>query len=57
MSWNRTDLSVPEEGVVVNTLTRNGEESTLMRQGALWFIPDGSMYVYYTPMFWKSVEE
>lgn len=21
----------------------------------LWFLPDGSMYVYYTPTHWRSV--
>jgi hypothetical protein len=25
----------------------------LTRQGSLWFIPDGSMYVYYTPTHWR----
>jgi hypothetical protein len=28
----------------------------LKRQGNLWFAPDGSMYVYYTPVFWKYAE-
>lgn len=26
---------------------------TLKRQGNLWFYPDGSMYVYYTPTHWR----
>ena len=25
----------------------------LKRQGNLWFYPDGSMYVYYTPTHWR----
>lgn len=28
-------------------------EQKLKRQGNLWFFPDGSMYVYYTPTHWK----
>jgi hypothetical protein len=28
-------------------------EQTLKRQGRLWFYPDDSMYVYYTPTHWK----
>lgn len=23
--------------------------------GNLWFLPDGSMYVYYTPTHWKRI--
>ena len=25
--------------------------------GRLWFLPDGSMYVYYTPTHWRLAEE
>ena len=27
----------------------------LRRSGNLWFFPDGSMYVYYTPTHWKPL--
>lgn len=41
------------EGVVVTTKIddRHGarNETRLKRQGRMWFVPDGSMYVYYTP--------
>jgi hypothetical protein len=30
-------------------------KQTLKRQGRLWFYPDGSMYVYYTPTHWREV--
>ena len=29
-------------------------EQPLKRQGNLWFFPDGSMYVYYTPTHWRE---
>lgn len=29
-------------------------EQPLKKVGRLWFFPDGSMYVYYTPTHWKS---
>jgi hypothetical protein len=32
--------------------TRNEQE--LKYDGKLWWLPDGSMYVYYTPTHWKS---
>jgi len=51
--WNKTATSLPEENVVVNTMSPGGLEQRLKRQGSLWFTPDGSMYVYYTPEFWK----
>ncbi len=28
-------------------------DQTLMRRGNLWWYPDGSMYVYYTPTHWR----
>jgi hypothetical protein len=28
----------------------------LKRQGRLWFLPDGSMYVYYHVTHWAPVE-
>lgn len=27
----------------------------LKRKGRLWFFPDGSMYVYYTPTHWRQL--
>lgn len=52
-NWIECAMRLPDEGVVVQTLSPGGMESTLKRQGGLWFVPDGSMYVYYTPMSWR----
>jgi len=30
-------------------------ETLLMRRKHLWWYPDGSMYVYYTPTHWRQV--
>lgn len=49
---NRTDQVLPPENEVVMTLSKGGIQQTLKRQGNLWFCPDGSMYVYYTPVYW-----
>jgi len=55
-TW-RTDHA--PEGVVVETKIddANGvrNEGKLKRQGNLWFVPDGSMYVYYRPTHWREV--
>ena len=48
-------INLPEDGVVVDTISPNGLQQTLKRSGNLWFVPDGSMYVYYSPMMWKYV--
>lgn len=48
--------SAPERTVVLTKISdadgdRNEQE--LQRDGRLWFLPDHSMYVYYTPTHWK----
>ena len=51
---------LPENGEVVMTKIddEKGErnEQPLKRSDNLWFFPDGSMYVYYTPTHWKPLE-
>lgn len=32
-------------------------EQLLKRIGNLWFVPDGSMYVYYAPTHWRPSKE
>lgn len=58
--WIRTADRVPDDGVIVHTKIDNTEglrnEQKLKRQGRLWFFPDGSMYVYYTPTHWRSTD-
>lgn len=56
-SWTRTDYRLPTEGQVVETISPNGNPQTLKREGSLWFVPDGHMYVYYTPHFWRPLPE
>ena len=30
-------------------------QTSLERRGNLWWFPDGSMYVYYTPTHWRHL--
>lgn len=57
--WNPTLTNPPPDGVVVETKIDDGKGvrniQELKRQGRLWFLPDGSMYVYYTPTHWKEL--
>lgn len=56
LAWWPID-SAPED-VVVNTkisdIGGDRNEQKLKRKGRLWFFPDGSMYVYYTPTHWQE---
>jgi hypothetical protein len=59
MEWQPIDTA-PED-VVVETKIDDAcgcrNEGTLKRKGRLWWFPDGSMYVYYTPTHWRHVQE
>lgn len=59
MEW-QLENSAPEN-VVVETKIDDGRyarnQVKLKRQGRLWFYPDGSMYVYYTPTHWSPIEK
>jgi hypothetical protein len=57
--WREVSEQLPTENVVVQTKIddKDGErnEQPLKRRGRLWFYPDDSMYVYYTPTHWLDV--
>ncbi len=59
--WIKTSEQLPQEGKIVQTKISDdlGERNhqALKRQGRLWFVPDGSIYVYYTPTHWQSLGE
>lgn len=58
-SWS-SDPSESPEGVVVETKIHDNfgcrNVQLLCRRGRLWFVPDGSMYVYYQPTHWRQAE-
>lgn len=54
--WTNTYHQLPPEGVEVETDNAGRcHKQTLVRKGQLWFLPDMSMYVYYTPTFWRHL--
>ena len=57
-SWGST---LPPEGQKVATKIDDARgcrnEAVLVRQGNLWFFSDMSMYVYYRPTHWHSIDE
>ena len=55
MAWNSIETA-PEDRVVLTKIDDAAGErnvQSLRRRGRLWFVPDGSMYVYYAPTHWK----
>jgi len=57
--WQPIATHNPPEGVILNTKIddvggiRNNQK--LIKKGNLWWYPDMSMYVYYTPTHWLQV--
>jgi hypothetical protein len=56
--WVKCSIKLPENGKLVETKIDDEKgvrnEQILKRQGNLWYVPDGSMYVYYTPTHWRQ---
>ncbi len=57
MAWQ--PIETAPKSVVVLTKIDDGKgvrnEEPLKRLGNLWYFPDGSMYVYYTPTHWQPL--
>lgn len=58
--WIPLNKQQPIEGIVVETKIDDEKgcrnEQHLKREGGLFFFPDGSMYVYYTPTHWRPIQ-
>lgn len=58
--WISTNSQLPKQNEVVDTKIddnnglRNNQQ--LKFRNNLWWFPDGSMYVYYTPTHWKATQ-
>ena len=52
--WVFVDEELPPEGRVVVTRSESGMVQHLKRVSNLWFLADGSMYVYYNVVAWKD---
>jgi hypothetical protein len=50
-------IETAPKGVVIMTKIDDADgcrnEQELKRDGNLWWLPDGSMYVYYRPTHWR----
>lgn len=52
--WRSVHADPPPEGVVVQVQNNGG--ARLVYERGLWWFPDRSMYVYYSPEFWRETE-
>ena len=52
--WISITERMPESGRVVTVLTPGGDVRPLKYGDNLWWLPDGSMYVYFTPTHWTE---
>jgi hypothetical protein len=52
--WNTIDTAPAEEEIWTKIADEQGERNVqkLVRSRHLWWLPDRSMYVYYTPTHW-----
>ena len=55
--WTPATRELPPEGVEVEVMAPSGHVQHLVRDGRLWWFVDRSMYVYYTPQFWREVDK
>lgn len=61
MDWISVADRLPDDGLAVMTKiddehgNRERNVQSLKRSGRLWFFPDMTMYVYYTPTHWKPL--
>lgn len=59
MNWIKCTDGLPEDGKAVETKIDDSggvrNVVKLRRKGRLWFFPDMSMHVYYTPTHWRYV--
>lgn len=57
MKWISVKEKLPPDKMVVETKIDDEKgcrnEGKLYRWGNLWYLPDGSMYVYYMPTHWR----
>jgi len=55
-NWVKVSDRLPPQNKIVRTKIDEGvrvrDEAKLIRKESLWWLPDESMYVYFTPTHW-----
>jgi len=59
-NWISVDEQPPNDGEIVDTKIDDWmgirNEQPLKKQGNIWYVPNGEIYVYYRPTHWKSIK-
>lgn len=50
--WVKTAERMPPNDWMGRVITESGDERELVYSGNLWWLPDRSMYVYFSPELW-----
>lgn len=45
--------AMPMDGTLCEVITESGDVRNLFYERGLWWLPDRSMYVYFTPTHWR----
>lgn len=53
--WNKIPDQTAPQGEIVLVMTPGGDVRELVFKDGLWWLPDMSMYVYFTPTHWKRM--
>ena len=55
--WKTIDTAPDSAAVETKIEDADGMRNVqcLVKRGALWWLPDGSMYVYYRPTHWRAL--
>lgn len=52
-TWTPPSAQLPADGMRCEVITESGDQRELIYDRNLWWLPDHSMYVYFTPRFWR----
>ena len=52
--WTPTAQASPADGSLVEAMDSGGHVQRLIYDVGLWWFEDRSMYVYFTPTFWRA---
>lgn len=60
MDWKSISVCRPPQNLVIWTMIKDEKgarnEQKLIFSNGLWWVPDRSIYVYYTPTHWKHCD-
>jgi hypothetical protein len=45
--------TLPPDDTAVEVITPGGDQRPLVYDRGMWWLPDKSMYCYFTPTFWR----